>query len=255
MPADGPVPGARVRGPKPLKTESVPVPVAPASFRSVRTPLPVRSESPGPCPEPEGYWLDILAREQRWVWPGFLEPDRVEALRDEVYALRDADALHQARIGRARGRVRDPATRGDWIHWLDGSSPAQADLLARYDDLRIAINRSLMLGLFDTEAHFALYPPGTHYARHLDAFQEGNLRRLSLVLYLNRHWRSRDGGELALYDAHGVEYERIHPTAGTLVMFFSRSVPHAVLPTRRWRASIAAWMRVRDPANPLALLP
>ena len=228
-------------------------------------PIPLTATSGGRLPESTGVpdvaapvsepgWVDKLVGEQRVLWREFLEPGLVDALRGEVYALRAASAMQRAQIGRVQGRRSDVATRGDWIHWLDGASEAQRALLSRFDALRVQVNRSLLLGLFDTEAHFALYPPGTRYARHLDAFQSGNHRRLSLVVYLNRHWRARDGGELAIYDPRGVERERIRPAAGTLVMFLSRSVSHAVLPTRRWRASIAAWMRVRDTENPLNAL-
>lgn len=197
-------------------------------------------------------WLETLERDQVFLWPNFIEPMYVDSLREEVYALRDAAQLEQARIGRAGLRHRDRATRGDWIHWLDGASPAQQAFMARLDEIRLQASRALIPGLFETESHFALYPPGTHYARHVDAFQAGNCRRLSLVFYLNRHWRERDGGQLAIYDNEGREIRRIQPRAGTLVMFLSQTVPHAVLPTRRWRASIASWMRIRDLSGPLA---
>ncbi len=206
----------------------------------------------GTAPVPD--WLDRLAASEPVVWPGFLEEGLVDALRDELYALRDSSRLERARIGRASGRRRDLATRGDWIHWLDGASPAQQAFVAALDQVRLQVSRTLIPGLFETESHFALYPPGAHYARHVDAFQASNCRRLSLVLYLNRHWRARDGGELAIYDQDDREIQRIQPCAGTLVMFLSQDVPHAVLPTRRWRASIASWMRVRDPVGPLASL-
>ena len=214
---------------------------------------PVVADSSSEFCAPDG-WLDALAREHRLVWPDFLPQEIVDALREEVYALRDAAQLAQARIGRAAERHRDRATRGDWIHWLDGASPAQQAFMARLDEIRLQASRALIPGLFETESHFALYPPGTHYARHVDAFQAGNCRRLSLVFYLNRHWRERDGGQLAIYDSEGREIRRIQPRAGTLVMFLSQTVPHAVLPTRRWRASIASWMRIRDLSGPLASL-
>ncbi|WP_369699443.1 2OG-Fe(II) oxygenase [Thioalkalivibrio sp. ALJ5] len=197
-------------------------------------------------------WLRGLAVGEPVVWPDFLPEETVDALHDEVYALRDAAQLAQARIGRGGERHRDRATRGDWIHWLDGASPAQQAFMARLDEIRLQVSRTLIPGLFETESHFALYPPGTHYARHVDAFQAGNCRRLSLVFYLNRDWHERDGGQLAIYDDADRECQRIQPTAGTLVMFLSQSAPHAVLPTRRWRASIASWMRVRDLSGPLA---
>ncbi len=197
-------------------------------------------------------WLYGLAAGEPVVWPDFLPEDTVDALHDEIYALRDAAQLAQARIGRGGERHRDRATRGDWIHWLDGASLAQQAFMERLDAIRLQVSRTLIPGLFETESHFALYPSGTHYARHVDAFQAGNCRRLSLVFYLNRDWREQDGGQLAIYDDAGRECQRIQPTAGTLVMFLSQTVPHAVLPTHRWRASIASWMRVRELANPLA---
>ncbi len=222
----------------------------PVETLPARAPGVIESRVPEAC-EPEG-WLDALVHDQRCVWPDFLPAETVDALHDEVYALRDAAQLGQARIGRGGERHRDRATRGDWIHWLDGASPAQQAFMARLDEIRLQVSRSLIPGLFETESHFALYPPGTHYERHVDAFQAGNCRRLSLVFYLNRDWNEQDGGQLAIYDDAGRECQRIQPTAGTLVMFLSQTVPHAVLPTRRWRASIASWMRVRELANPLA---
>ena len=35
--------------------------------------------------------------------------------------------------------------------------------------MRLAINRHLMLGLFEFEAQFLRYPPGGFYLRHVDA--------------------------------------------------------------------------------------
>jgi hypothetical protein len=65
--------------------------------------------------------------------------------------------------------------------------------------------RALQLGLFDFECHFALYPPGAGYRRHLDRFTgrdssaDEGARVLSCVLYLNREWGPEDRGQLRLY--------------------------------------------------------
>lgn len=196
--------------------------------------------------------LDALASSGLAVLPDYLDAPLVDALREELHAARTAAGLYRARIGRGHRRRLAAAVRGDWIRWLDGSTEAQRLFLARLEEIREGVNRSLMLGLFEVEAHFALYPPGAGYHRHVDAFQHDNPRRLSAVLYLNRHWRRAQGGELAIYDASGGEVLRILPQAGTLVLFLSQGIPHAVLPTRRWRASIAAWFRIRQADNPLA---
>jgi SM-20-related protein len=179
------------------------------------------------------------------VLPGCFEPDLVDALRAEIPVGELPTGMSRAGVGRGSQRRVDDAVRGDWIRWLDGSTTAQREFLTRLESIRRQVNQALMLGLFEVEAHFALYPPGAGYERHLDAFQQDNPRRLSAVLYLNRHWHVADGGELAIYDEEGHEVRRILPEAGTLVLFLSQSIPHAVLPATRWRASIAAWFRVR----------
>ena len=199
-------------------------------------------------------FVEELAASGLVVLPGFLDPFLVRALREEVQAGRALAGMQPAGIGRGRGRRIVSTVRGDWIRWLDGATEAQRLFLGELERVRREVNESLMLGLFEIEAHFALYPPGAGYQRHLDAFQSDNPRRLSAVLYLNRHWRRVQGGELAIYDGNGRELRRVLPEAGTLVLFLSQLVPHAVLPTKRWRASIAAWFRLREAENPLSSL-
>lgn len=197
-------------------------------------------------------WLDELAGTGVTVLHGHFSPEAVAALAREI-GERDAGCgLLPAAVGRGEERRVLDSVRGDRIRWLDGSTPAQRDFLDRMEAIRQPVNRALMLGLFEVEAHFAVYPPGAGYERHRDAFRADNPRRLSAVLYLNRDWEPADGGALAIYDAHGREVRRIWPEAGTLVLFLSQDVPHAVLPTRRRRASIAAWFRVRDSRSPSA---
>jgi len=198
----------------------------------------------------EGDVSEALASQGFVVLPGWLEAGLITALRAELPSEGAVEGMHRAGVGRgAEHRVAD-AVRGDWIRWLDGSSPTQAAFLQRMETIRQNANRTLQLGVFELEAHFALYPPGSGYERHLDAFQDGNPRRLSAVLYLNPVWAENDGGELAIYDDDGREVRRVLPEAGTLVLFLSQRIPHAVLPAKRWRASIAAWFRIRGEGGP-----
>ena len=72
------------------------------------------------------------------------------------------DEWRPAGIGRETLHQDNRDIRRDQIHWLDASLGAPvADYLARMESLRLAANRSLMLGLFDYEAHFARYRQGT----------------------------------------------------------------------------------------------
>jgi SM-20-related protein len=113
------------------------------------------------------------------------------------------------------------------------------------DDLRRAFNQCLLLGLEEFESHYAVYPPGAGYVRHLDRLRDDDARVLSAVLYLNEDWREADGGALRLYLADGTHRDML-PCAGRLVLFLSAEFEHEVLPATRERASIAGWFRQRN---------
>ena len=102
-----------------------------------------------------------------------------------------------------------------------------ANLLS--SDEGLALNRAFFLGLEDYESHFALYPPGAFYQKHLDRFRDDDRRTLSAVFYLNADWQPEQGGALRLYPEGGGELD-VLPTAGTLVLFMSAELPHEVLP-------------------------
>ena len=112
-------------------------------------------------------------------------------------------------------------------------------------EVQQALNRALFLGLFEYEAHFAHYPPGAFYRRHLDSFRGRANRVVSTVGYLNPDWPEDGGGEMVLYapDEPEREVARVRPSAGTFACFLAERVPHEVLPTRLPRASIAGWFR------------
>lgn len=165
------------------------------------------------------------------------------------------DCLERARLGQlkpaATGRgmaaqVRE-GIRGDAIEWVERGQSAPVDrYLGLMDSLRQSLNQSLYLGLEDFESHFACYPPGAYYRRHLDRFNDDDRRSVSTVLYLNQAWLPEDGGQLRLY----LPDERIHdvvPTGGALVVFLSDQIPHEVLPAHRERLSLTGWFRRRGP--------
>ena len=55
------------------------------------------------------------------------------------------------------------------------------------------LNRALFLSLKDYETHFAIYPPGTFYEKHVDQFQSSGARKISFAFYLNENWTQSDG--------------------------------------------------------------
>jgi SM-20-related protein len=169
------------------------------------------------------------------------------ALHHELQHYLYHDQLKAAHIGKGQQRLRARSIRGDSILWLNGASGAQRTYLNELEQLRKNLNRQLFLGLTELETHFAHYPPGSGYQKHLDSFLNDNQRRISIVTYLNPCWRQGDGGELLIYGDDRVIAE-VPPMSGTLVCMTSEDIPHEVTITRRGRASIAGWFRVRAPA-------
>jgi SM-20-related protein len=104
------------------------------------------------------------------------------------------------------------------------------------------------MGLFDYEAHFAHYAPGSYYKRHLDAFKGNTNRVVTTVFYLNPEWDVQAGGEILMYrdEAAAEPFTRVAPEFGTLVVFLSDRFPHEVVSASRDRYSIAGWFRVKS---------
>ena len=178
---------------------------------------------------------------------GLVDADLVASLLQEAIAHRAAGRLRPASTGRGAGRHATDL-RGDSTLWLDepACGDAASRALATLDGLRVALNRSLLLGLDDVEAHFAHYPPGAGYVRHRDRFRDDDARVLSLVLYLDRDWPVEAGGHLRLHLPEGSH--DIAPVGGTAVLFLSDEIEHEVLPATRDRFSVAAWFRRRAPS-------
>jgi len=187
-----------------------------------------------------------LAADGIAVVPDFLPPDDIAGLRQEAMASDAVGALAPAGIGRGTARIARTDIRGDRIRWLDENAAASAETTfwARLTTLRDTLNRELMLGLWDFEGHYALYPPGARYAMHRDRFRDDDTRVVSCILYLNEAWGVDDGGALRLWAGAAVVRE-VHPTGGTLVTFLADRFPHEVLPARRPRLALTGWFRRR----------
>ena len=201
-------------------------------------------------PEPAPGIVRALAGQGWCVTPGFLAPQLVGELRQELEACWQAGGFRQAGVGRGAALQFRPEVRTDYVHWLDPQhcSAAQHRYLDTLEGLRQALNRTLFLGLFAFEAHQAVYPPGTYYRRHLDQFVGIGARRVTCTLYLNEDWQAADGGQLRIYTDPDDprHYEDILPLGGTLVTFLSARFLHEVLPAQRSRLSITGWFRVRE---------
>lgn len=192
-----------------------------------------------------GAIADALCSSGWWVGEGVLDTTLLVLLASEAHDRQAQGLMQAAGIGRGARHQLHSATRKDSIFWLDGSTPAQQAYLAAMENLRGELNRELMLGLFEFEAHFAHYQPAAYYRKHRDSFAGAASRVVSVVSYLNPDWTSACGGELLIFDESGAQEQvRVLPAAGTVVVFCSEAVPHEVLPASRDRYSIAGWFRL-----------
>jgi SM-20-related protein len=186
---------------------------------------------------------------------GVLLGDGICVRNDFLGAARVRELIECARVRKARGefaggriggalRVRRDEIRGDDTCWLgEPLFAAERLLLADMERLRLELNGEAYLGLFDLEMHYAWYPPGAGYARHVDQPRGHEDRVVSVVLYLNESWIPADGGQLRLFDAESTR--DVEPLAGRLVSFVTAGREHAVLPTQKGRLSLAGWFRRR----------
>lgn len=180
-----------------------------------------------------------------WIQEQFASYEEVLALQECARTRESRGDFAPALIGGQGALRRSEQIRGDFTCWL--SKPllrAERRLMQRLEELRLQLNREAFLGLFELELHYARYPPGAGYSRHVDQPIRSTQRKLSLVLYLNADWRSEDGGVLRLHNTDE-SFVDVEPIAGRLVCFLTLGRIHEVLQARRERLSISGWFRER----------
>jgi SM-20-related protein len=203
---------------------------------------------------------DALVERGYLVLDNFLPEALLQDLLTSMNNLPES-AFKAAGIGRETDFVVQENIRSDKIHWLEADTPTTTLFLHCMDSVAAGLNRRLFLGLCDYESHYAHYPAGASYKKHLDTFIEKNdvshtannplqntsfQRVLSTVLYLNKNWPKNVGGELILYSETGTQVlEKILPQLGRIVIFLSEKFPHEVLAANCERKSIAGWFRAK----------
>jgi SM-20-related protein len=172
---------------------------------------------------------------------------KMALLEEQQDLLRHGQYRH-AGVGNGTSLSIKPEIRSDKVMWIENQqlTPHQKTYWEIMETLRSAINQRCYLGLKSFEAHFAMYPPGSFYVRHLDQFQHVKYRIVTVILYLNEKWQETDGGALRLYLTDDQGHEKsvdFSPLGGRLVVFLSGEIPHEVLPTTKERISITGWFR------------
>lgn len=190
--------------------------------------------------------IDALEAEQFAIVPLFLPHQLTQTILEEMRVLWNGNHFNEAKVGQSTQTKRHSEIRSDFIYWLDEPylTLSQRMYWQKIESLRHCLNRHFFLGLSTFEAHFAIYPVGAFYKRHLDQHKGSNRRQISCILYLNPNWLPQDGGQLRLFPQKEQwdNFIDVAPEAGTLVCFRCDSIYHAVLPASRRRYSITGWL-------------
>jgi SM-20-related protein len=191
-----------------------------------------------------------LLEEQYCIVEDFFDAEEIQVLRKSLLHKYEEDNFKKAAIGNRLNETIEKAVRGDFILWINEADAGEAETVFfnKINSLVSYLNKTCFLGILQKEFHYAVYPEGTFYKRHLDTFQNDDRRKLSLVCYLNdEDWAPENGGELVIYkDVNGVETAKsIYPFPGRMVIFESQLLEHEVKPVKTTRLSITGWLKTR----------
>ncbi len=191
--------------------------------------------------------IEDLLQNQFSIMDGFFTLEEVALLRQSLLEKHEADRFRKAAIGKLNKKEIIDEIRGDFILWIDESQANETEQIffRKINELINYLNRTCFMGIQQKEFHYAIYPKGTFYKRHLDTFQNDDRRKLSIVCYLNEdNWKKEYGGELTLY-TKDKEVELL-PIPGRAVIFESQILEHEVKIVKdSERLSITGWLKTR----------
>ncbi|MGJ8657316.1 MAG: 2OG-Fe(II) oxygenase [Akkermansiaceae bacterium] len=198
--------------------------------------------------------IDGLVDKGWCVFDQALNKSKVSTLLNMCEELWQQGEFVRAGVGRGNKLQVRSELRSDRVLWMDPNE-ANTETAPYYDFLegmRLRLNRELYIGVDSWEGHFAVYPEGAFYKKHLDQHKDTRARQVSIILYLNEEWKESDGGQLRLYtDETCQEWTDIQPQMGRLVVFLAERFWHEVLPAHRERRSITGWFRKETLPIPL----
>lgn len=151
------------------------------------------------------------------------------------------EQMRPARIGSLEQKSIQSNIRSDFILWVEHEAdPLFSTWNHRIQQLTKSLKEEFFLPLKSSEFHFAHYPKGSFYSRHIDQPQSSHNRLISVVHYLNPDWNDNWGGQIVLYTKEGPI--KIQPKSPRTLIFQSQKVEHEVLPTEKDRFSLTGWL-------------
>lgn len=185
--------------------------------------------------------IDFLVENDYVILDSFFDQNALSMFFNYLQNRRVNNVFKAAAIGKGQKQLVSKEIRGDEIYWLEKEKDKLiSNLFRQYDQLVEELKNGLRISLSGYELHFAHYPAGTYYKKHLDTFHYDSKRTLSVVLYLNENWTKGNGGEILLHTKN--DNISVEPIGGRMVLFNSQTVPHEVLPTNISRYSITGWL-------------
>lgn len=190
--------------------------------------------------------IDDISRQGFSIVDNFFFETEVILLRNSLLQKLEADRFKKAAIGNRTNEEIDKSIRGDNILWIDEALQNEAETVffKKINELVNYLNKTCFMGILQKEFHYAQYPKGTFYKRHLDTFKNDDRRKLSFVCYLNDEtWLPENGGELVLYLEEEIA---VTPLPGRIVIFESQVIEHEVKEVlAAERLSITGWLKTR----------
>ncbi|MES2801005.1 MAG: 2OG-Fe(II) oxygenase [Bdellovibrionota bacterium] len=184
----------------------------------------------------------LMQKVDSWGWGmASLDPHLANLLLERFHEVQTHGLLQSATITTYSEQAK--AIRNDLTYWLEKEHhPTEQKALEGLDQVLQSLKKYFRISLTHLECHFAFYPPGHFYKKHIDQTKDNNKRFFSFVIYLNPDWKITDGGKLVGYSEERKLFE-VMPLFGEMIIFRS-DIPHEVETSFSERRSIAGWFRV-----------
>ena len=195
--------------------------------------------------------IEDLQKKKYSVVDDFFSAEEIEIIRNGLLTKYEEDQFKKSAIGNRVNELIESEIRGDFILWLNEAEAGlpEKTYFNKINQLVDYLNRTCFMWILHKEFHYAVYPKGTFYKRHLDTFQNDGRRKLSVVCYLNdESWKKENGGELTIYtEENGTEKPiDLFPFPGRVVIFESQELEHEVQQVKNdKRLSITGWLKTR----------